>query len=234
MRVGGLGSCSRQCGARGGRKCGAAPGAARRIPRTPARRDACCARESGCAFAAFAFGPRVRRCPCRGWSSQRKGEHAETRAHQPPRVGMSGGGLACGSRCPCALRSGKQVCLHLLSPSVSPVSRALSRPHPSSLFAEYSSSSARRKCRPRASWLVVCSHDRQRILEFRRSPILFAMKFTTRLNWDVTGSFTRVVIFIEKSYFPEIRFIFSRPDEIHLLDRSAAACCGISVFIFGV
>ena len=32
----------------------------------------------------------------------------------------------------------------------------------------------------------------------------FATKVTTHLLWDVTGSFTYVVIFVEKSYFWEI------------------------------
>jgi len=41
-------------------------------------------------------------------------------------------------------------------------------------------------------------------IRFRGSPIRFATKITTRLLWDVTGSFTCVVICVEKSYFPEI------------------------------
>ena len=36
------------------------------------------------------------------------------------------------------------------------------------------------------------------------SPIQFATKITTHLLWDVTGSFTCVVIFVARSYFSEI------------------------------
>ena len=38
----------------------------------------------------------------------------------------------------------------------------------------------------------------------RGSPIRFATKFVTHLLWDVNGSCTCVVIFVEKSHFPEI------------------------------
>ena len=41
-------------------------------------------------------------------------------------------------------------------------------------------------------------------IRFRGPPIRFATKVTTRLLWDVTGIFTCVVNFVEKSYFPEI------------------------------
>ena len=39
---------------------------------------------------------------------------------------------------------------------------------------------------------------------FRGSPIRFATKINTHLCWYVTGRFTCVVIFSEKSYFQEI------------------------------
>ena len=41
-------------------------------------------------------------------------------------------------------------------------------------------------------------------IRFWGSPIRFATKITTHLLWGVTGSFTCVVIFVEKSYFLEI------------------------------
>jgi len=79
-------------------------------------------------------------------------------------------------------------------------------------------------------WTFICIHSKSAL-----SPILlvgnliaasisekydripFATKITTRLTWNVTGSFTRVVIFIEKSYFSEILVrmklgMYSRPN----------------------
>jgi len=65
-------------------------------------------------------------------------------------------------------------------------------------------------------------------IRFRRSPSRFATKISKHLRWDVTGSFTCVVISVEKLYFWEIlaaiRSAGVRPAEPFHLDFHFGAC----------
>jgi hypothetical protein len=56
-------------------------------------------------------------------------------------------------------------------------------------------------------------------IRFRGSPIRFARKITTQLLWDVTGSFTCVVTFVERSYFSEILVRMRVPRESRRCSR---------------
>ena len=85
-------------------------------------------------------------------------------------------------------------CLQGGSSRVGPCACWLHEAH-TAVFADIKTSlAARRSNRGEHFWKT----------QFRRSPIRFATNMTTQLLCDLTGSFTSVVVFVGKSYFPAI------------------------------